>query len=445
VNDLRHALPPSFSFSFLMSDVVASNMNLYATVAAGLAGAAVLGYFLLIPMLNKRARAIMVGLLNEAGIKVGTFDASDGADIIVHDENMWLDWMSNGMLAIGESYMAKQWESKTDLDVVLYRLMALPSSAKRRMFKSWNAKMVALSARVFNYQSVARAGMVGAHHYDEGNDFYAKWLDPALQYSCAYWKHTENLPAHKDAMRTPEALESAQIAKMRLIGDKLKLEPGMTVLEIGCGWGGLAVFLAKEYNVHVTGITISNEQLKGARERAAVNKVSELTSFEYEDYRTCDRQFDRVVSIAMLEAVGYKNLDHYFNVVRRCTKEGGLAVVHSICANRSTKTAHQRWITRYIFPNGFLPSLKQCAEFAERKFAVEDVHNLGPDYDKTLMCWHEQFQSHYAAGTIERPVLFKRMWEFYLVYCAAGFRARTIQLYQFVLTKHRAERYDAPR
>lgn len=395
-------------------------------------------YFALKPVMKARSRQFMTGLLSEAGITVGTTDDHEGKDIIVHDEGMWIDWMCNGMLAIGESYMAKQWEAQTDLDVVLYRLMALPSASKKRMFSSWNSKLVALSARIFNYQSVARAGMVGAHHYDEGNDFYAKWLDPALQYSCAYWKTTETA-------RTPEALESAQISKMRLIGDKLKLKPGMKVLEIGCGWGGLAVFLAKEYGCHVTGITISNEQLKGAKERAAVNKVSDLTSFEYEDYRTCNRQFDRVVSIAMLEAVGYKNLDHYFEVCKRCTKVGGLAVVHSICANRSTKTAAQRWITRYIFPNGFLPSLKQCCEYAEKKFVVEDVHNLGPDYDKTLMCWHESFQREYKEGNIERPVLFKRMWEFYLVYCAAGFRARTIQLYQLVLSKHAKDRYDAPR
>ena len=158
-----------------------------------------------------------------------------------------------------------------------------------------------------------------------------------------------------------------------------------------------------------------------------------------------NREFDRVVSIAMPEAVGYKNIDQYYAVVRRCLKPGALAVVHSIAANRSTKTAHQRWITRYIFPNGFLPSLKQMVEFTEKKFVVEDVHNLGPDYDKTLMCWHQGFQDKFAEGQINRPAVFKRMFEFYLVYCAAGFRARTIQLYQLVLSKHRAERYDAPR
>jgi cyclopropane-fatty-acyl-phospholipid synthase len=406
--------------------------NCLLTTALGAVMAfAVFAWFYLLPMLRKRSKELMMGLLKEAGIVVGK-------DLLVHDESMWMDWMANGMLAIGESYMAKQWESKIPLDQLLFRLMKLPSASKKRMFSSWNARFVALSARLFNYQSVARAGIVGSHHYDLGNDFYNQWLDPNLQYSCAYWKDV-------DVNTSPEALAAAQERKMRLIGDKLNLKPGMKVLEIGCGWGCLAVFLAKEYGCHVTGITISNEQLKGARERAAKDKVSDLTSFEYQDYRSMDKEFDRVVSIAMLEAVGYQNMDEYMAVIKRCLKTGGLALVHSICANRSTKTAHQRWITRYIFPNGFLPSLKQICQFAEKKFVVEDVHNLGPDYDKTLMCWHDGFQAKIASGDIKRPEVFKRMWEFYLVYCAAGFRARTIQLYQVALSKHRAERYDAPR
>ena len=407
-------------------------MLMLITAAVGVILAlALMAHLFVLPALRTRAKNLMVGLLEEAGIAMGK-------DIKVHDESMWLDWMANGMLGIGESYMSKQWESAIPLDELLTRLMKLPSSSKRRMFSSWNARWVALSARIFNYQSVSRAGIVGSHHYDLGNEFYSLWLDPNMQYSCAYWNGIET-------DTTPEALAAAQERKLRLIGDKLKLEPGMKVLDIGCGWGGLACFLAKEYGVHVTGITISNEQLKGARDRAARMKVSDKTSFEYQDYRSMNREFDRVVSIAMLEAVGYKNMDQYYAVVRRCLKPGALAVVHSIAANRSTKTAHQRWITRYIFPNGFLPSLKQMVEFTEKKFVVEDVHNLGPDYDKTLMCWHQGFQDKFAEGQINRPAVFKRMWEFYLVYCAAGFRARTIQLYQLVLSKHRAERYDAPR
>lgn len=254
-----------------------------------------------------------------------------------------------------------------------------------------------------------------------------------MQYSCAYWKNASTL-------------EEAQIAKLHLIATKLKLEPGMTVLEIGCGWGGLACFFATHYGVHVTGITISQEQLKGGRAWAAAQNVSHLTSFEYCDYREMQGQFDRVVSIAMLEAVGYQNLDIYYRVISRCLKPTGLSLVHSICANRSTKTAHQRWILKYIFPNGFLPSLSQMTSFSEKKgLVIEDCHNLGPDYDNTLMAWNVGFQQGLTDGVYEKPPVFCRMWEFYLAYCAAGFRARTIQLNQVVYSKQRSGRYDATR
>jgi len=381
-------------------------------------------------MLARSAKNFFASMLDEAGIEIGK-------DIVVHDERMWADWFTGGMLGIGESFMAGQWTSP-DIEETLTKLMRLPSATKRRMFKSNDARFAHMAQRLFNYQSSARSGIVGSEHYDLGNDFFASWLDSNMQYSCAYWKD----PKSDGNVAT---LEDAQVNKLTLIANKLKLEPGMRVLEIGCGWGGLAVFLAKNYGVHVTGITISNEQLKGAREWAEREGVSDLTSFEYRDYREQTGEFDRVVSIAMLEAVGYKNMDEYYDIIKRCLKNGGLALVHSIGANRSTKTASQVWITKYIFPNGFLPSLAQMCHFAEKKFVVEDVHNLSVDYSNTLLCWLENFNARVEDGTVDRPLGFVRMWQFYLSYCSAGFRARTIQLYQQVLSKHRYERYDAPR
>lgn len=396
-----------------------------AIVGLGLAGMA--GRSLIKPLMVRRAKSFWINMLGDANITVGK-------DIIVSNDEVFLDWMNRGMLAIGETYMAEQWTVADDLtlDEILTRLMKLPSDKKRKAFKSWDSKLFAMAARVFNYQSPARAGIVGAHHYDLGNDFFKLWLDPYMQYSCAYWKDVDNLDA-------------AQEQKLHLIAKKLKMEPGMTVLEIGCGWGGLACFFAKHYGVKVTGITISNEQLNGAREWAKREGVSHLTEFKYQDYREMEGEFDRVVSIAMLEAVGYKNMDHYYNVIKRNLKNGGLALVHSITANRSTKTAHQRWILKYIFPNGFLPSVTQMCEFAEKKMIVEDVHNLGPDYNKTCMAWDERFWEHVNNGTIVKSEVFKRMWHYYLCYCASGFRARTLQLHQVVYSKHRADRYDAVR
>jgi cyclopropane-fatty-acyl-phospholipid synthase len=396
-----------------------------ASAVAGVALGSLLLRSALKPVLNYRAANFIKQMLADANIIVGR-------DMFVHDDEIFLDWVNRGMLAIGESYMAKKWEAIIPLDELLTRLLLLPVEKKRKLFKSWNSKLIGLGAHIFNYQSPSRAGIVGAHHYDIGNDFFKLWLDPYMQYSCAYWKGITDM----------SDLDKAQEQKLHMIAQKLKLEPGMRVLEIGCGWGGLACFLAKNYGVHVTGITISNEQLKGAREWAAREGVSHLTSFEYCDYREMKGQFDRVVSIAMLEAVGYKNMDHYYHVIERCLKDGGLALVHSIAANRSLKIPNQLWILKYIFPNGFLPSMAQMLLFTERKLVIEDVHNLGPDYDKTLMCWNERFQKYRADGTIKRPEVFNRMWEYYLMYCAAGFRARTIQLTQIVYSKKRFERYD---
>lgn len=403
---------------------------------------------ILLPTLQSRAKTFFINILNDADITVTTEKENennengnnncenDVSEMIVKDDTIFLEWMQHGMLAIGESYMASQWtinSKTTSLDKVLTKLMLLSPDKKRKLMKSWNAKFVGLAARVFNYQSPSRAGIVGAHHYDLGNDFFELWLDPNMQYSCGYWKKASNL-------------EQAQIEKLHLIAKKLHLKPGMTVLEIGCGWGGLACFFAKHYQVHVTGITISNEQLKGAREWAKRDGVTDLTSFEYCDYRKMNGQFDRVVSIAMLEAVGYKNMNEYYQVISRCLKPTGLSLVHSICANRSTKTAHQRWILKYIFPNGFLPTVAQMCTFSEKKgLVVEDVHNLGPDYDNTLMAWKDGFEKHLANGKIQKSTVFINMWDFYLCYCAAGFRARTIQLNQVVYSKKRSGRFDTVR
>jgi cyclopropane-fatty-acyl-phospholipid synthase len=379
---------------FCFSRMSANNKTLVAAGAvAGLAVGSLLLRSAMYPVMTHRAKAFITEMLKQADIIIDR-------DIVVHNSDIFLDWTNRGMLAIGESYMAKQWEALIPLDQVLTKLMQLPPDAKRKLFKSWDAKINHVAGRIFNYQSPSRAGIVGAHHYDIGNDFYKLWLDPWMQYSCAYFK---DVPDHD--------LDQAQVNKLHLIAKKLKMEPGMTVLEIGCGWGGLGIFFAKNYGVHVTGITISNEQLKGARIQAEKEGLSHLTQYTYCDYRKMTGQFDRVVSIAMLEAVGYKNMEEYYQVIDRCLKPGGLALVHSITANRSTKVPVQLWILKYIFPNGFLPSVTQMLQFAEKKFVVEDVHNIGPDYDKTLMVWNARFQKSVKTEKIVKDAVFVRMWE----------------------------------
>lgn len=385
---------------------------------------AVIFRLIVLPKIRIQAKYIITQILNDAKIKLGK-------DLVVYSDDVYLEWLCNGQLGIGETYMAGKWEATgSTLDEIFTKLMGLPWEKKRKLFKSWNTKFATIAARLTNYQSKARAGMIGAHHYDLGNDFFELWLDSCMQYSCAYWKNAETL-------------EEAQLNKLRMIAQKLKLEPGMKVLEIGFGWGGLACFLAKNYSVHVTGITVSEQQLHGAKKKAESLGLESVTDFHYADYREMKGEYDRVVSIAMMEAVGYKNLKDYYSTISRCLKPGGIALVHTIANNRSFKTSSNApWIIKYIFPNGFLPSMSQMAKFSEGNLVIEDVQNIGPDYDRTLLEWNQRFQQAVSNGEIFKSKVFVRMWEFYLLYCAAGFRTRSNQVYQVAYTKRKRGRYD---
>jgi len=242
-------------------------------------------------------------------------------------------------------------------------------------------------------------------------------LDPYMQYSCAYWKEADNLV-------------DAQQAKLALICEKLQLKPGMRVLDIGCGWGGLASWMAKNYRVSVTGVTISAEQQKLAQDRCAGLDVNILL----QDYRDLQDQFDRIVSVGMFEHVGPKNYKTYFEVVDRNLKPDGLFLLHTIGAKK-TDTSVDPWIDKYIFPNGCLPSVRQIATASESHFVMEDWHNFGPDYDKTLMAWYQRFQDLWPEIANNYSERFKRMFDYYLTACAGAFRARDIQLWQIVFSR----------
>ena len=270
---------------------------------------------------------------------------------------------------------------------------------------------------MFNLQSKKRAWIVGKEHYDLGNDLFSRMLDPFMQYSCAYWKEASTL-------------EEAQQAKLRLISEKLQLEPGMRVLDIGCGWGGLAYFMAKHYGVSVVGVTISAEQQKLARERCQGLDVD----IRLQDYRDLNEQFDRIVSVGMFEHVGPKNYDTYFDVVDRNLKPDGIFLLHTIGSKRTDNNVDP-WINKYIFPNGCLPSVRQIAVASEPHFVMEDWHNFGADYDTTLMAWHSRFLASWPEIADNYSERFKRMFSYYLNACAGAFRARDIQLWQVMFSR----------
>ncbi len=322
--------------------------------------------------------------------------------------------LQEGSLGLGESYMDGWWECER-LD--MFFSSVLRAGLEKQLPRHFKDTLRIASARLFNLQSKKRAWIVGKEHYDLGNDLFSRMLDPLMQYSCGYWKKATTL-------------EEAQQDKLQLICDKLQLQPGMRVLDIGCGWGGLAWFMAKNYGVSVVGVTISAEQQKMAQERCLGLDVD----IRLQDYRDLNEQFDRIVSVGMFEHVGPKNYKTYFEVADRNLKPEGIFLLHTIGSKRTDNNVDP-WINKYIFPNGCLPSVRQIANASEPHFIVEDWHNFGADYDTTLMAWHERFQAAWPEIADNYSERFKRMFSYYLNACAGAFRARDIQLWQVVFSR----------
>lgn len=353
---------------------------------------------------------IVEEMLAEAGVAI---NGPRTWDIRVHNPALFKRILQEGSLGFGESYMDGWWECER-LDMLFTRI--LQAGVDERLPKSLSDIARIAYARLFNRQSRKRAWQVGKEHYDIGNDLFRAMLDPYMQYSCGYWKEAQTL-------------EQAQQAKLRMICEKLQLKPGMTLLDIGCGWGGLAQFAAQNYGVAVHGVTISAEQQKLAQARCAGLDVEILL----QDYRDLDRQFDRIVSVGMFEHVGPKNYETYFSVAARNLKPDGLFLLHTIGSNQTDLNV-DAWIDKYIFPNGCLPSVRHIAEASEGRFVMEDWHNFGADYDRTLMAWLENFKRAWpelADGYSER---FERMFTYYLNACAGAFRSRNIQLWQVLFS-----------
>ena len=333
----------------------------------------------------------------------------------IHNKLFYARVLSGGSLGLGESYMDGWWDCKAP-DQLSYKLL---SGRIDKQIKVTNPGLLIniIKAYILNAQTKKRAYIVGREHYDIDNDLFSLMLDERMNYSCGYWRNAKNL-------------EQAQVNKLDLVCRKLHLKPGMSVLEIGCGWGGFAKYAAENYGVSVHGITISNEQLKYAK--ASCKGLN--TTFELKDYRELNTQYDSIVSIGMFEHVGYKNYKEYMEVANRCLKEDGLFLLHTIGRNNSGRAADP-WINKYIFPNGMSPSSRQISDAVEDIFVVEDWHNFGQDYDATLMSWNENFQNNYDSLKEVYDERFKRMWEYYLLMCAGTFRARRNQLWQLVMSK----------
>jgi cyclopropane-fatty-acyl-phospholipid synthase len=372
-------------------------------------------------MAKEKFRPRIQELLAHADVEI---NGSRPWDFSVNNENLYARVLAEGSLGLGEAYMEGWWESER-LDEFFARI--LKSELNNRL-KPWRDMLRVVQAKLVNRQSRARAFHVGRVHYDAGNDLYRRMLDRRMIYSCGYW-------------READSLEAAQTAKIDLICRKLEVRPGMKVLDIGCGWGGTAKYVAENYGAQVVGLTISKQQAMLAKKICSGLPIE----IRLQDYRSLAEKFDRILSVGMFEHVGYKNYPLYMQVVRRNLHDDGLFLLHTIGGNRSVAKADS-WIERYIFPNSMLPSVSQISMAVEGLFIMEDWQNFGADYDITLMEWCRNFEAAWPEMRAHYDEQFYRMWRYYLLSCAGAFRARQIQVWQIVLSPkgvpggHRAPR-----
>jgi len=359
---------------------------------------------------SQRYRRRVEGMLAAADIRI---NGDRPWDVQVHNDDIFARVVAQGMLGVGEGYMDGWWDCE-QLDEMICKAFRTDFHREIRPFKFL---LFHLQARLMNLQREARAYQVGREHYDLGRDLYSAMLDRRMIYSCAYW-------------RRASTLDQAQEHKLDLIARKLGLEPGMKVLDIGCGWGGALNYFAERYGVSGVGVTISEDQAEAARGLNADLPIE----IRLQDYRELNEPFDRIYSIGMFEHVGYKNYATYMDVVRRCLVPDGLFLLHTI-GGRISQARTDPWITRYIFPNGMLPSAKQIATAAEGRLSLEDWHNFPQDYDRTLLCWYGNFERAWPGLESRYGARFFRMWRYYLLASAGGFRACGNQLWQIVYSR----------
>jgi cyclopropane-fatty-acyl-phospholipid synthase len=379
-------------------------------VAAGLATAARSWRKPVIGFLPTRRRAVQ-RLFEKAGIEIG---GADPWDIKVHRDRFYGRVLAQGSLGLGEAYMDEDWDCPA-LDQFFDRVIA--ARLGEQVGRTLPLALLVAGARFTNRQSIARAREVARVHYDLPVDVFEATFDARLTGSCAYWKNATTL-------------DEAQEHKLELVCRKIGLRPGQLVLDIGCGWGSFIGYAAQRHGVTATGITVSAKQVDYARHRYAGLPLT----VQLEDYRDhIGPRADHVVSLGMFEHVGAKNHRTFFEIARRHVKDEGFFLLHTIVEKERYPTIDP-WQDKYIFPNGDLPSVGEVASALEGLFVIEDFHNFGADYDRTLMAWNANFQSHRAEMKQRHGERFCRMWEYYLLQNAAAFRCRHISVGQFVLS-----------
>lgn len=350
-------------------------------------------------------------LLEPVGIQINGHNEWDPK---VYNELLYSRILSGGSLALGETYMDGWWDVKA-LDQFFYKVLS--ANLQKKIGLSLPLLLQFLKSLVTNPQTPSRSFKVGQQHYDIGNDIYRAMLDKRLTYTCGYWKNAKTL-------------DEAQEAKLDLVCKKIGLKSGDNILDIGCGWGSFLKYAAEKYGIKGTGVTVSKEQMILGQKLCAGLPIE----LKLEDYRNTQGTFDHIVSLGMFEHVGVKNYHTYMRKVHKLLKDDGFFLLHTMGLNHAP--SNDPWVEKYIFPNSMVPSIAQIGKSIERLFIMEDWHNFGPDYDKTLMAWFHNFDRSWPKLKEKYSEQFYRMWKYYLMIFASNFRVRNIQLWQIVLSKN---------
>lgn len=365
-------------------------------------------------MLSKSA---LKDILGQVGV---TVNGTKPYDIHVHNPELYKKMMVEPSIAAGEGYMKRWWDCEK-LDELFFRICRY--NLDEKIYYKWHMVLSFVMNKIMNFQTPLKSKEVAEKHYNLGNTFYSYMLGPSMAYTCAYWKNANNL-------------DQAQFDKFDLVCRKIDLKPGERVLELGCGWGGLAKYMAEKYGCIVDAVNISTEQVNFAKESCKGLPVT-IHLCDYRDsqvYNPQKKLYDKVVSVGLCEHIGHKNYKSFIKLARDNIKEEGLFLLHTIGKNFSNAYVDP-WTEKYIFPNGILPTVKLLGEAFEGHFILEDFHNFGADYDKTLMAWHKNFNENWKKHLASKfDDTFFRLWNYYLLTNAGAFRSRSLQLWQMVLS-----------
>jgi len=356
----------------------------------------------------------------------GDLESKLFSDIKINNPNFYLNVVMGGSSALGEAHMKKDFYSSNLTNLIeltarnINTIYSFSGSLKLQKIKNFLKKIFASNTKSKSKKYISK-------HYDLGNEFFSSWLDKSLTYSSAVFKNEK------------EDLEMAQKNKFQELINLMKIKDGNKVLEIGCGWGGFAEFLAKNYDVSVDCITISKNQYEFTKKKIFNSGLNNKVNVKFLDYRDLKEKYDHVASIEMIEAVGEKYMDQYFGTIKNVLNYGGTAAIQGIVIKDDLferYRANEDFIQKYIFPGGFLPSIQFMENLIKKNdLKLEKINTYSDDYAKTLATWRKNFLGAWEKiSPLGFDEYFKRMWEFYLSYCEGGFKSRNINLIQFSMS-----------